>query len=272
MLGQIREPITPFLKWAGGKRWLLEKLRSDLPKKFGTYYEPFLGGGAIFFGLRPDRAVLSDINTDLIQTYEAIRDDWRLVRRYLVAYSKAHSKKIYYEERQLDSRSRFKNAARLIYLNRVCWNGLYRVNLKGEFNVPLGTKTEVLLATDDFSATSSALNNAKLLNWDFEKTISIAEKGDFVFIDPPYITAHNSNGFIKYNEKLFGWNDQLRLRDTIASAKRRGVKILMSNADHPSIEQLYSELGATVSVPRSSVIAGSSRHRQVTTEFLLKTY
>jgi DNA adenine methylase len=272
MLNSINQPITPFLKWAGGKRWLLEWVQAELPEKYGIYFEPFLGGGAIFFGVRPQQAVLADLNAELVETYICLKQNWQLVRRYLGEYASAHSKEHYYEERDAISRSKFKNAARLIYLNRVCWNGLYRVNLKGKFNVPIGTKTEVLLDTDDFGTVSKALKRARLLNWDFEKTLELSERGDFVFIDPPYITAHNFNGFIKYNEKIFSWNDQIRLRDAIASARKRGVKILMSNADHPSIEKLYAGLGHTRSIERASVIAGTSNYRQKTTEFLLKTY
>ena len=273
MSDSVAEPILlPFLKWAGGKRWLVPHLNKLLPKKFGTYFEPFLGGAAIFFALKPEKAVLSDLNIDLIDSYAAIREDWRLVLRYLREYANDHSKRHYYRERNLVSRSRFKNAARFIYLNRVCWNGLYRVNLRGEFNVPLGTKTAVLLDTDDFSETSAILQNAKLVNWDFEKTIDAARKDDFVFVDPPYITAHNFNGFVKYNEKLFGWDDQIRLRDAINRARKRGVQVLMSNADHESIKSLFKDTGEMVSIPRASVIAGSSAHRQQTTELLVKTY
>jgi DNA adenine methylase len=242
------------------------------PEKYDRYIEPFLGGAAIFFALRPKRAILSDLNSDLISTYSAIRKDWRLVQRYLNEFASSHCEDNYYAERYKTYRSEFKNAAHFIYLNRVCWNGLYRVNLKGQFNVPLGTKTRVLLDSDDFSTVAAALKNAKLLTCDFEKAINDAERNDFVFVDPPYITAHNFNGFVKYNETLFSWEDQLRLRDAVAEASSRGVRILMSNADHGSIRSLYRGLGSIQAVSRASIIAGGSEFRNKTTELLLKTY
>jgi len=146
------------------------------------------------------------------------------------------------------------------------------VNLRGEFNVPIGTKDTVLLDTDDFCGTAKVLKSAELHVADFEKMLDQTESGDFAFVDPPYITAHNFNGFVKYNEKLFGWNDQIRLRDAIARASRRGVKILMTNADHSSVRTLYSGMGKFVGLERASVIAGSSDHRNLTTELLFKTY
>jgi DNA adenine methylase len=270
LVDENRQAIVPFLKWAGGKRWLAPHLRSAVPEKYGTYFEPFLGGAAIFFLLRPKKAVLSDVNEDLIATYIAIRENHLLVRRYLGVFAKEHGKLHYYQQRETNSRSRFRNAARFIYLNRVCWNGLYRVNLKGKFNVPLGTKTAVLLDSDNFPLVSEALQSATLYARDFEKTIDAAEKDDFVFVDPPYITAHNFNGFIKYNEKLFGWEDQVRLKDCVQRAKNRGVKLLIANADHDSIRKLYSGVGKLAPIARSSVIAGSSAHRQETTELLIQ--
>lgn len=226
----------------------------------------------MFFALKPKRSILSDVNADLINAYEAIRDDWRLVRRYLGEYAATHNKSQYYRERSKKSTSRYRNAARFIYLNRVCWNGLYRVNLKGQFNVPLGTKTQVILDTDNFAAIADTLEGAELISSDFEAAIDRAKNGDLVFVDPPYITAHNRNGFIKYNEKIFGWNDQIRLRNAIARAKNRGAYILISNADHASIRDLYSDIGTIKSIGRASVIAAASEYRQSTTELLIQTY
>lgn len=264
--------MIPFLKWAGGKRWLAPHLQNAIPKTFNAYIEPFLGGAALFFALQPNRAILSDINADLIATYGAVRDNWQLVRRYLGEFAGGHCKLQYYRARSEVYRSRFRSAARFIYLNRVCWNGLYRVNLRGEFNVPLGTKTTVLLNSDDFAGVSKLLTRASLFSCDFEKTIDAAEEGDFVFIDPPYITAHNFNGFIKYNEKLFGWDDQVRLRNAVERAKLRGARILISNADHVSIRELYDGLGQIKSIERPSVIAASADCRHSTTELLIQMF
>ena len=147
--------VLPFLKWAGGKRWLTHHRDLGIfPDKYETYIEPFVGSGAIFFHLRPQKAILSDINKLLIDTYQAIKDDWRLVRKYLKQHHEKHSKRYYYKMREAKLLSRYQKAARFIYLNRTCWNGLYRVNTDGKFNVPIGTKSNVILDSDDFFSVS----------------------------------------------------------------------------------------------------------------------
>ena len=191
--------VQPFLKWAGGKRWLVQNHSDLFPNKFNRYIEPFLGSAAVFFHLQPNEAILSDANGRLIETYQSIKENYKLVEKYLRQHQRAHSNEHYYETRAKLFHSKFTRAAQFIYLNRTCWNGLYRENKKGIFNVPIGTKTNVLLRTDDFAAVSNILNNATLKNQDFEKTISLAEEGDFIFVDPPYTVAHNNNGFVKYN-------------------------------------------------------------------------
>lgn len=266
------QTVSPFLKWAGGKRWLNRQIPDLLPKHYGTYFEPFLGGAAMFFAEFPQRAILSDLNADLISTYNAIRKDWRQVSNYLRLFSERHSATFYYSEREVVSDNPFENAARFIYLNRVCWNGLYRVNLKGKFNVPLGTKTSVLLESDDFEQVARQLEAAILINCDFEQTVDAAGKGDFVYVDPPYITSHNFNGFIKYNERIFSWEDQTRLRNAVKRAAARGAMVLVSNADHQSVRRLYRGIGTMSSVPRMSIIAAASQSRSVTTELLIRTY
>jgi DNA adenine methylase len=272
MLDTTEQSIVPFLKWAGGKRWLTSGYEHLFPKKFERYFEPFLGGGAVFFFLQPSKAVLSDRNADLINVYSSIKENWKAVAAALRRHDRNHGKDYYYDERGRRRHARHERAAQFLYLNRTCWNGLYRVNLRGEFNVPIGTKNTVLLDTDDFEAAAVALSSAKLRVSDFELILDEAERGDFAFIDPPYITAHNFNGFIKYNEKLFSWDDQIRLKDTVQRASRRGVKVLMTNADHSSVRNLYSGLGSICSLRRASVIAGSSEFRNPTTELLVKTY
>jgi DNA adenine methylase len=161
-------------------------------------------------------------------------------------------------------------AARFIYLNRTCFNGLYRVNLKGEFNVPVGTKTAVLLPDDNFALASERLRKTKLTSWDFEKVIDQTKSTDFVFADPPYTVRHNLNGFIKYNERLFSWADQVRLRDALYRARDRGVTVVMSNADHESIRDLYSESSMITSETRISRMAANIENRKTTTELLIR--
>lgn len=261
--------LQPFLKWAGGKRWLTFSYPELFPHRFDRYIEPFLGGGAVFFQLQPRRAILSDINRELIETYQALKKRYDLVRRYLTEHQRKHNQKYYYKIRSHVPKSKFARAARLIYLNRTCWNALYRVNLNGQFNVPKGTKNSVLLPADDFRHTSQKLRRARLLCSDFENVIAQAGDGDFIFADPPYTVKHNVNGFVKYNEKIFGWEDQLRLRDSLADATRRGAQILLMNANHSSIRKLYKSDFSLLTATRQSVIAASSEKRTRTSELVI---
>lgn len=268
----ITQPrMIPFLKWAGGKRWLIDKEPQVFPQEFNTYFEPFLGSAAVYFYLRPKSAVLSDLNQELVDTYNALKTDWELVRRYLVAHNNRHSKDYYYEVRAQRPRSLYSRAARMLYLNRTCWNGLYRVNLKGEFNVPIGTKQNALLDTDDFETTASQLSGADIICRDFETTIDSAKQDDFVFVDPPYTVKHNYNGFIKYNETLFAWEDQVRLKLAIDRAASRGVKVLVLNAAHSSIEELYCEYQMK-KLSRKNVLSGKAEFRGTYEELVVRCW
>ena len=189
--------VIPFLTWAGGKRWLTSISDDIFPEKYNTYIEPFLGSGAIYFHLKPNKAILSDINSDLISTYLAIKQDHKSVQEILEIHHKLHCKDYYYKIRNFKSDNIYENAAKFIYLNRTCWNGLYRVNLNGEFNVPIGTKKNVILETDNFELISDMLKNAEILVEDFEVIIDKAGENDLVFIDPPYTVKHNHNNFVK---------------------------------------------------------------------------
>lgn len=269
---QKNEIIVPFLKWAGGKRWLVNTFPDLINFSFNRYIEPFLGSAAIFFYLAPRNAILSDCNIELIETYQTIKDDWERVQMELQKHQIKHSKRYYYYMRQYSPRTPHTRAARLIYLNRTCWNGLYRVNLRGEFNVPIGTKKNVLLDTDDFPAISKLLENAELRVSDFEPVLDEAGRDDFVFVDPPYTVKHNLNGFIKYNEKLFSWDDQKRLRDAVERAVMRGAKIIVSNANHRSVRVLYRGLGTKIVLKRKAVLAGDASFRGHFEELLVKCY
>jgi len=264
---------TPFLKWAGGKRWLVAG-RPELFRVWGErYIEPFLGSGAVYFHVQPARAILSDINPDLVNAYRSVRDNWMEVSSALREHSKKHSTSYYYDVRDnVKSLGATDEAARLIYLNRTCWNGLYRVNRKGHFNVPIGTKDSVLLDTDDFKSLSTLLQKARIDHCDFESTIDQALEDDFLFVDPPYTVQHNLNGFIKYNERLFSWDDQVRLRDALVRADLRGARILMTNADHKSIRDLYLGVFHQESISRNSVLAGRGGKRGVVTELLIRNW
>lgn len=273
LMESMEKDITlPFLKWAGGKRWLVEKHSSLLSTNYKGYIEPFLGSGATFFSLQPQNSILCDKNKQLIETYQAIKDDWSLITKLLLAHNKKHSKDYYYEVRSKKFRSTHSRAAQFIYLNRTCWNGLYRVNLAGQFNVPIGTKKSAILDTDDFEKVAKLLNNATLLHGDFEQAISLAEKDDFVFVDPPYTVKHNYNGFVKYNESIFSWEDQVRLKDCVVKAISRGAQVLVTNAHHDSIRELYKGIGEHISLNRSSVIAGKATARGTYEEVAIKCF
>jgi DNA adenine methylase len=265
----VSPALVPFLKWAGGKRWLTNRYSRLLPKEFETYIEPFLGSAAVFFHLRPERAILADKNLELINVYRQIRQNWRKVHMALRRHQSLHDKVYYYKERGRQHRAAHERAAQFLYLNRTCWNGLYRVNMRGEFNVPIGTKSAVLMDTDDFAATAAVLRQARLKVCDFEATLAQASAGDFAFIDPPYITRHNFNGFVKYNEEIFSWKDQERLASSVKDAAGRGAKLLVTNAAHESIHELYGGIGVHLELNRASILAADSSNRGVTTEIAI---
>jgi len=263
--------LKPFLKWPGGKRWFVNKYGSLLPRTFNCYIEPFLGSGAVFFHLRPDRAILGDSNTELVNTYFAIKSNWKLVFRYLRQHHSQHSRNYYYKIRDSRPRSEVSRAARFIYLNRTSWNGLYRVNRAGIFNVPIGTRSTVVFDYDDFEGISRVLANADLHSSDFETLINMAQKGDLVFVDPPYTVRHNNNSFIKYNEKLFSWTDQERLFNALQRAKYRGAYVVGTNACHRSLKKLYQGTFDTRSVKRNSLISSKAESRGIIRELVIYT-
>jgi DNA adenine methylase len=253
-------PLGPLLKWAGGKRLLLKHLRPLVPATYKTYYEPFLGGAALFFAIRPVEAVLSDTNPDLIECYLQLKNAPAEVIRALKWMQ--NDEESYYRIRKKKYRSDATKAARFIYLTKLSFNGLYRVNLRGEFNVPYGQKVHMSLCeTGKIRAASSALQRAQIRCSDFEKATKQAKCDDFVYMDPPYTAAHSNNGFLKYNATIFSWKDQIRLSECAMRLADRGCRVVVSNASHDSVRELYREF-RTVDVSRPSVIAASSAHRK----------
>lgn len=264
--------VVPFLKWAGGKRWFADRHINLLPQSYHNYVEPFLGGGALFFAAAPRYSILSDLNSDLIDVYHIVRDQPKLLKEKLAEHHRCHNLEHYYKTRSSKPTEKVELAAWFLYLNRTCFNGLYRVNLKNEFNVPIGTKSDVVLPTDNFDELSRRLSNAELVCCDFEKTIDRANEGDFVFIDPPYTVKHNLNGFVKYNDKIFAWSDQIRLRDAVVRASKRGAMIMITNANHKSIRELYDGVGSQTPIKRASVLAASSSYRASVEELAIRTW
>lgn len=262
--------LQPFLKWPGGKRWLARSHFHYIPKSYDRYFEPFLGSGALYFSAMPRTAFLSDINADLIATYEGIRENPEAVERTLRYHAGRHSFDHYYRTRDRRPRGIAARAARLIYLNRTCFNGIYRLNKDGAFNVPKGNRDSVIFEHDNFAAISGLLKQAKIKCCDFEHAISTASVNDFIFADPPYTVRHNKNGFIKYNETLFSWSDQVRLADSLCNALKRGAKVLCTNADHSSVINLYRPRGfKTIPVTRFSGISADPDRRRGYTEILI---
>jgi DNA adenine methylase len=264
--------VSPFVKWAGGKRWFVSTHPKLIPCTFRNYFEPFLGSGAVFFHLAPSCAHLSDLNDELVNAFNVVKRDWRSLRRVLKKHQNSHCEDYYYKIRAQRWLDDVASAARFIYLNRTCWNGLYRVNRKGEFNVPIGSRSNILLKSDDFEAISLRLKNAIIEVCDFEQSIGRATEGDFVFVDPPYTVKHNLNGFVKYNDQIFSWDDQVRLSRVLRSAKDRGVMVAMTNANHKSIRDLYRDEFTLRTVKRATSLAADPSARGITSELLITSY
>ena len=232
----------PFLKWVGGKRQLLPVLMNHVPQKFGTYHEPFIGGGALFFSVMPKKAVLSDTNERLVRTWLGIKNNVQDVISLLKTYQ--HSKKFFLSMRstEIDLKSDAEVAAWMIYLNKTAYNGLYRVNRSNVFNVPFGSyKNPAICDEINLLACSEALKDTVLLHEDFSGVLIRARKGDFVYFDPPYVPLSATSMFTGYTAEGFDQEEQLRLRDVALELKRRGVKVLLSNSAAGFVRQIYSD-------------------------------
>ena len=235
-------PPRPFLKWAGGKNRLIRQYKDYFPK-FKNYYEPFLGGGAVFFHLQPQSAVLTDINPELINAYCCVRDQVGELICLLQEHHQQHSNDYYYYMRSLIPNREIERAARFIYLNRTCFNGLYRENSKGEFNVPIGKyKNPQICNPELLRSASAALQNVKIKERLFEYVLESANSSDdFVYFDPPYHPVSSTSYFTAYSRHSFSENDQYQLRDIFVELAGRGVKVMLSNSDCPFIRDLYSQ-------------------------------
>lgn len=235
---------SPFLKWVGGKGRLLEQIAPHLPTQFETYHEPFVGGGAVFFKLRPSSAVISDVNPRLIECYQSIRDrPLELIDR-LDAHRRAHSQDHYYASRarmnsQAD-RAPIDRAALFIYLNKTCYNGLYRENSRGEFNVPMGRyDAPSVYDAEHLMAVSRSLANVDIRNEPFSEVLDRARPGDFVYFDPPYVPVSRTASFTGYHASGFDAELQSALARLFATLSRRGVYVMLSNSDCPFVRELY---------------------------------
>lgn len=258
----------PFLRWAGSKQKMLTQILPHIPREFGRYYEPFLGSGALFFALQPKRATLSDVNREIISTWKSVRDDFDYLENYL--NDLVPNKDMFYKIRSNRAQKFPEKAAELLYLNKSCWNGLYRVNSRGEFNVPFGApKSDFIFDRENLELCSRCLNRSdvSIRAIDFAGAVSRAREGDFVFFDPPYVTRHNNNGFRDYNETLFSWSDQVRLAECATKLRSRGVKVVVTNAAHEDVRELYPGFSFH-EIYRSSTLASDASKRGTATEAL----
>ena len=265
----VRKPTAPFLKWPGGKRWaaplIADLIRGTLR---GVYYEPFLGGGAVFFQLRPRLAVLSDINKDLIATYCTVR---RAPHRVLAEVRRIPvSKREYYRIRQTRVNDPILRAAHFLYLNRTGFAGIYRLTRDGQFNVPYGggQRTPSPLWTNGLlESAAQALAGAQLKTGDFEHLMNGAGPGDVIYCDPTYTVTHDQNGFVRYNERNFSWADQQRLAAAANRAARGGATVLVSNAHHHAVGTLYKGV-ERLTLARTSRVSARVVGRRSVKEYL----
>ena len=243
---RLQDIPRPVLKWAGGKSQLLDRIVSRLPAEIETYFEPFVGGAAVFFRLaqehRFQRAVLADRNPELIDVYRAVKSDVAGVIECLTRHAAAHDSEYYYRVRDASPRALVRRAARLIYLNKTGYNGLYRVNRSGKFNVPCGRYTNPrILDEPNLRAVADVLRDVSLEVADFEGVCAHARPGDAVYLDPPYLPVSRTSSFTAYDPLPFGLNEHERLARVFSDLTSRGVRAVLSNSSTPDTRRLYRE-------------------------------
>ncbi|MEN9869368.1 MAG: hypothetical protein RLZZ171_351 [Cyanobacteriota bacterium] len=240
----------PFLKWAGGKRQLLPAIKEYLPAKYTEYYEPFIGAGAVLFSLQPKKSTINDANSELVNCYQVIKDRPQELLALCQQHRENNTSEYYYQLRQQDRQDDFnqrttvERAARIIYLNKTCFNGLFRVNISGQFNVPYGKyKNPVIADPAIIQAISTYLNQARvcILNGDFEQAVATAKKGAFIYFDPPYHPVSDTSSFTGYSMNGFGEQEQIRLKKLCDRLTDKGCQVLASNSASPLIKSLYDD-------------------------------
>ena len=261
--------LQPFTKWTGGKRQLLPVIRELIPKTYNRYFEPFVGGGALFFDLAPKDAVINDFNAELINCYQQIKDNPQELIEILKVHQEYNSKEYYLDLRsadrdeRIDMMSEVQRAARILYMLRVNFNGLYRVNSKNQFNVPYGRyKNPKIVDEELISAISVYINNNQLeiKVGDFEKAIVDVRTGDFVYFDPPYIPLSETSAFTSYTHEGFSFADQVRLRDAFKRLSDTGAYVMLSNSSSALVEELYKDFNIHyVEATRTNGAKSSSR-------------
>lgn len=242
--------VAPVLKWVGGKRQLISDIEPLIPKRISTYVEPFFGGGAVLFHLQPKKAIINDFNKELMNVYQVIKDNPNGLIEVLEKHKEANSEDYFYEIRSLDRDEDYENffdeekAGRIIYLNKTCYNGLFRVNRAGFFNTPYGKyKNPSIVNEVTVKAVSNYFNSAKIkfLTGDYKDALKGLRKGAFVYFDPPYMPISSSSSFTGYTENGFDYEKQVELRDECLKLNKKGIKFLQSNSYSPEILDLYSD-------------------------------
>ncbi len=256
------------MRWAGGKNWLVRRLDSLIGSvPFNKYHEPFLGGASAFFSIcGKQHAFLSDCNGPLIEMYQCVSVDVEKVISIMGHLTNSEAE--YYRIRAARPECPFERAAFFIFLNQTSFNGIYRVNLKGQYNVPFGHRTKQFLDAALLRAAAHRLSSVTLKSCDFMDTLVDVKKGDLVFIDPPYTVSHNHNGFIKYNQNLFSLEDQYRLAEYVNAVDEIGAYYLLTNAAHDRIREIFHSCGDPVELSRASLIGGKQAKRGAVSEFM----
>jgi len=237
----VESKTKPFIKWAGGKGKLVPQLLQKIGREYGIYHEPFLGGGALFWALAPTHAVLSDSNEHLVNAYIAVRDNVEALITELISYP--HDKRFFYQTRAFFGKgNNLQRAASFIYLNKTCFNGLFRVNKSGEFNVPFGDyENPTICNAEALRACNYALRGVDVRQQDFTDVIYRAVKGDLVYFDPPYLPLSATSSFTAYTSNGFSLADHVRLRDVALELSKCGVRVIISNSAAPAIRDLYAD-------------------------------
>ena len=262
----------PIVKWAGGKTRLLDALTERMPKTFGRYFEPFFGGGAVFFSLSPLSASLSDINEELIILYTCVRDSVETLIPELQRHPYEKDHYYWMRSRDPETLTKVERAARTLYLNRTCFNGLYRVNRRGQFNVPMGRyRNPTICDPGKLRRASAALTNVTLTHAGFETTMAEPQAGDFVYFDPPYQPISKTANFTSYTAGAFAEEDQARLADTFTDLTERGVHCMLSNSDTPLIQELYKDFRVDV-VLAPRLISRKASGRRPVREVIVRNY
>jgi DNA adenine methylase len=258
---QIAARAEPFLKWAGGKGQLLKQYETFFPKEFNNFLEPFVGGGAVFFYLFNNgrlqgkkKIYLIDSNEELINCYLVIKEDVEKLIKILSSPKFINTEGTFYKIRAEEPKNKFERAARTIYLNKTCFNGLYRVNSKGKFNVPFGGyKNPLICNSRNLIAVSSALQNVEILCGDFDRCLKIAKKEDFIYFDPPYQPLNKTSSFTSYTKEPFGEREQAKLSKVFRELDKIGCKIMLSNSDTSFIRRLYKNFRVEVVLAKRAI-------------------